>query len=501
MIDAFVGMGQGFLIAITPQNFYYCFIGCLFGTVVGVLPGVGPLAGISLLLPATFGMDPVSALIMLCGIYYGAMYGGSTTSILMNIPGEAASVITCIDGYQMARKGRAGAALFISAWGSFIGGNLSVLGIALLAPTLAGFAVKFGPAEMFAIMVMAMLLVGYVGSGSVLKTMCMVVLGLFLGTIGMDTMTGYLRMTYGIKELADGIGFIPVAMGLFGIGEILSSTQDTLVRDVLKPKLRELLPNRQELKRSWGPIGRGSVLGFFLGLLPGAAHIIAGFASYALEKKLSKHPEEFGHGRIEGVAGPETANNAATGGAMIPFLSLGIPSGPATAVMMVALLIHGIKPGPLLIQENPEVFWGVIASMYIGNVMLLILNLPLVGIFVNLLRIPFRLLFPIILTICLIGVYSVNSSPAELWIMLISGGVGFVLKRFQYDLAPLILALIIGPMMELAFRQSLMMSGGDFKVFVASPISIVLISVSVLLALGSVARPLLANRSPKTPLN
>jgi putative tricarboxylic transport membrane protein len=497
MIDAFIGLGQGFLIALTPQNLYYCFIGCLFGTVVGVLPGIGPLAGISLLLPATFGMDPVSALIMLCGIYYGAMYGGSTTSILMNIPGEAASVVTCLDGYKMALKGRAGAALFISAWGSFIGGNLSILGIALLAPALAQFAVKFGPAEMFAIMVLAMMLVGYVGSGSAIKSMCMIMLGLFLGTIGMDTMTGYLRMTYGIKEMADGIDFIPVAMGLFGISEILSSTQDTMVRTILKPKLRELLPSRDELRRSWGPIGRGSILGFFIGLLPGAAHIIAGFASYALEKKLADRPEEFGSGRIEGVAGPETANNAATGGAMIPFLSLGIPSGPATAVMMVALLIHGIKPGPLLISENPGVFWGVVASMYIGNVMLIVLNLPMVGLFVNLLRVPFRLLFPIVLTICLVGVYSVNASPTELWTMLVFGVVGFVLRKLQFDLAPLVLALILGPMMELAFRQSLMMSGGDFKVFFGSPISLVLLAVSALLVLGTAVRSILAARSPQ----
>jgi putative tricarboxylic transport membrane protein len=497
MIDAFIGLGQGFLIALTPQNLYYCFIGCLFGTVVGVLPGIGPLAGISLLLPATFGMDPVSALIMLCGIYYGAMYGGSTTSILMNIPGEAASVVTCLDGYKMALKGRAGAALFISAWGSFIGGNLSILGIALLAPALAQFAVKFGPAEMFAIMVLAMMLVGYVGSGSAIKSMCMIMLGLFLGTIGMDTMTGYLRMTYGIREMADGIDFIPVAMGLFGISEILSSTQDTMVRTILKPKLRELLPSRDELRRSWGPIGRGSVLGFFIGLLPGAAHIIAGFASYALEKKLADRPEEFGSGRIEGVAGPETANNAATGGAMIPFLSLGIPSGPATAVMMVALLIHGIKPGPLLISENPEVFWGVVASMYIGNVMLIVLNLPMVGLFVNLLRVPFRLLFPIVLTICLVGVYSVNASPTELWTMLVFGVVGFVLRKLHFDLAPLVLALILGPMMELAFRQSLMMSGGDFKVFFGSPISLVLLAVSALLVLGTVVRSLLTARPPQ----
>jgi putative tricarboxylic transport membrane protein len=497
MADAFIGMGQGFLVALTPQNIYYCLLGCLFGTVVGVLPGVGPLAGISLLLPATFGMAPVSALIMLCGIYYGAMYGGSTTSILMNIPGEAASVVTCLDGYQMGRKGRAGAALFIAAWGSFLGGNLSILGIALLAPALAQFAVRFGPAEMFAIMVLAMLLVGYVGSGSALKSLGMILLGLFLGTVGMDTMTGYMRMTFGLKEMADGIGFIPVAMGLFGISEILLSTQDAVVRAVVKPRLRELPPSRDELRRSWGPIGRGAVLGFFLGLLPGAAHIIAGFSSYALEKKLADRPEEFGTGRIEGVAGPETANNAATGGAMIPFLSLGIPSGPATAVMMVALLIHGIKPGPLLIQENPEVFWGVVASMYLGNVVLLILNLPMVGLFVNLLRVPFRLLFPMILTICLVGVYSVNASVTELWIMLVAGVAGFVLRKLRFDVAPLVLALILGPMMELAFRQSLMMSGGDFTVFVGSPIAVTLLSVSLLLGLGSVARPLLAPPSAK----
>jgi len=494
-----MGMGQGFLVALSPENLYYCFLGCILGTIVGVLPGVGPLAGISLLLPATFGMKPASALIMLAGIYYGAMYGGSTTSILMNIPGEAASVVTCLDGYQMARKGRAGAALFIAAWGSFIGGNLSVLGIALLAPALAQFAIQFGPPEMFAVMVMAMMLVGYVGRGSVLKTMCMVILGLFLGTIGMDTMTGYLRMTYGIKELADGIGFIPVAMGLFGISEILSSTRDTLIREVLKPKFRELLPNRQELRRSWGPIGRGSILGFFLGLLPGAAHIISSFASYALEKKLARKPEEFGAGRIEGVAGPETANNAAAGGAMIPFLSLGIPSGPATAVMMIALLIHGIKPGPLLIQENPEIFWGLICSMYIGNLMLIILNVPLVGIFVNLLRVPFRLLFPIILLICLVGVYSVNASPTELWIMLGSGVVGFFMRRFQFDAAPLVLALIIGPMMELSFRQSLMMMGGNPTVFVHSPIATVLLVGAGLIGLGSGVKFLFMGRRPKVP--
>ena len=329
-MEALYGIGQGFLVAMSQQNLYYCFIGVLWGTIVGVLPGVGPLAGTVLLIPATFGIPPTAAIIMMAGIYYGAMYGGSTTSILMNIPGEAASVVTCLDGYRMARNGRAGAALFISAWGSFVGGNLAVCGIAFMAPVLAQFALEFGPAEMFALTVLAMLIVGALGKGSALKTSTMVVLGLFLGTIGMDTMTGFLRMTYGISELADGIGFIPVAMGVFGVTEILVSTQEAVLPGVIKPKLRELLPTGEELRRSWGPIFRGSALGFFIGLMPGSAHIISSFASYAIEKKLSKHPEKFGTGMIEGVAGPETANNAATGGAMIPFLSLGISYPPAS---------------------------------------------------------------------------------------------------------------------------------------------------------------------------
>ena len=485
-MEAFYGIGQGFLVALSLQNLYYCFIGVVWGTIVGVLPGVGPLAGTVLLLPATFGIPPTAAIIMMAGIYYGAMYGGSTTSILMNIPGEAASVVTCLDGYRMARKGRAGAALFISAWGSFIGGNLSVFGIAFLAPVLAQFALRFGPPEMFSLTVLAMLIVGALGRGSALKTTTMVVLGLLLGTIGMDTMTGFLRMTYGIKDLSDGIGFIPVAMGLFGITEILVSTQEAILPSVIKPKLRELLPTREELNRSWGPIFRGSGLGFFIGLMPGSAHIISSFASYAIEKKLSKHPEEFGTGMIEGVAGPETANNAATGGAMIPFLSLGIPSSPGIALMMMALLIHGVEPGPLLVVNHPQIFWGVISSMYIGNVMLVILNLPLVGVFVNLLRIPFRILFPLILTICLTGIYSVNASRVELAIMLIFGIVGVFLRRFDFDAAPLVMALIIGPMMELYLRQALMVSGGNPLFFLQSTIATVLLSITGLLVLGSI---------------
>lgn len=453
---------------------------------VGVLPGIGPLAGIALLIPATYGMDPIGAIIMLAGIYYGAMYGGSTTSILMNIPGESASVITCLDGYRMTQKGRAGAALFIAAWGSWVGGTISVLGIMLMAPMLANFAMRFGPPEMFSLLLVAFLLLGVLGTGSFLKTTAMVLLGLLVGTVGMDQFTGSLRFTHGIRELFDGIGFVPVAMGLFGIGEILAATEESLVRSVYKPKLRELLPNRKELRAAIAPILRGSGIGFFIGLLPGSAHVLASFVSYVTEKKLAKRPEEFGTGRIEGVAGPETANNAATGGAMVPFLALGIPTGPAIAVMMIALLLHGIRPGPLMISEQPKLFWGLIASMYVGNVILVALNLPFVGLFVSLLRIPFRILMPIIMLICLVGTYSVNYSTFEMIVLIISGVVGYFFRKFAYDLAPFILALILGPIIEEAFRQSLMRSGGSFSVFWCSSIACIFLIVSLLLFLWNV---------------
>ena len=417
-------------------------------------------------------------------------YGGSTTSILMNIPGESASVVTCLDGYKMTLKGRGGAALFISAWGSFIGGNLSVIGLMFLAPMLANFATKFGPPEMFAVLLVAFMLLGSLGTGSFFKTMPMVILGLFIGTIGMDPLTGTFRFTHGIRDLFDGIGFVPVALGVFGIGEILISTEESLSRVIHKVKLRELLPTRDELRASWGPIFRGSGIGFFIGLLPGSAHVLSSFISYMVEKRLAKKPEEFGTGRIEGVAAPETANNAATGGAMIPFLGMGIPTGPATAVMMIALMIHGIRPGPLFISEQPKLFWGLVASMYIGNLILLILNLPLVGIFVNLLRIPFRMLFPIVLLICLVGTYSINSSTFELLVLTGSGVLGYVFRKLGYDLAPFILALILGPAMELSFRQSLMRSAGSFSIFWDSPITLTLISLSVLLFLWNLLKSL-----------
>jgi putative tricarboxylic transport membrane protein len=461
---------------------------------VGVLPGIGPLAGIALLIPATFGMDATGAIIMLAGIYYGAMYGGSTTSILMNIPGESASVVTCIDGYQMTRRGRGGAALFIAAWGSWIGGTLGIVGLMFLAPFMANFAVKFGPPEMFAVLLIAFILLGSLGKSSFFKTVPMIFLGLLIGTIGMDPLTGAMRFTHGIKDLYDGIGFIPVAMGAFGIGEILTSTEESLVRTVHKVKLRELLPSREELRASWGPILRGTGIGFFIGLLPGSAHVLSSFVSYAAEKRLAKRPEEFGSGRIEGVAGPETANNAASQSAMIPFLGLGIPTGPATAVMMIALLIHGVRPGPLFISEQPQVFWSLVASMYIGNVILIILNLPLVGIFINLLRVPFRILFPLILLVCLIGTYAVNSSTVELVILLTCGVLGYVFRKLDFDIAPFILAIIIGPTLENAFRWSLMRSAGSFAIFVRSPIAAVLITLSGLLLIWNVYRTLRPKR-------
>ncbi|HUL20508.1 MAG TPA: tripartite tricarboxylate transporter permease [Thermodesulfobacteriota bacterium] len=487
-MDVLSNLFIGFQTALTLKNIYLCFIGCLWGTVVGVLPGIGPLAGITLLIPATFGIDATGAIIMLAGIYYGAMYGGSTTSILMNIPGESASVVTCLDGYQMARKGRGGAALFIAAWGSWIGGTLSIVGLMFLAPFLANFAVKFGPPEMFALLLIAFILLGSLGKGSFFKTVPMILLGLLIGTVGMDPLTGTMRFTHGIKDLYDGIGFIPVAMGAFGIGEILTSTEESLVRFIGKIKMRELLPNREELRASWGPIFRGTGLGFLIGLLPGSAHVLSSFVSYTVEKRLAKRPEEFGTGRVEGVAGPETANNAASESAMIPFLGLGIPTGPAPAVMMIALLIHGVRPGPLFISEQPQVFWGLIASMYIGNVILIILNLPLVGLFVNLLRVPFRILFPVILLICLVGTYSLNSSAVELVILLFFGVLGYTFRKLDFDIAPFILAMIIGPTLEMSFRQSLMRSAGSFSIFLKSPIACTLIVLSCLLFIWNIFR-------------
>jgi putative tricarboxylic transport membrane protein len=499
-VDTLQSLLYGFSVSLTPVNLLYCALGVVLGTIVGVLPGIGPLGGITILLPITFGMEPVSAIIMLAGIYYGAMYGGSTTSILVNIPGEAASVVTCFDGYQMARQGRAGPALSIAAVGSYIAGTLSVLGLMLLAPALARLALKFGPPEQFALMVLGLVILAYMGTGSVLKSLMMIVLGLTLAMVGLDHLSGFARFTHGRADLGDGVSFLAVAMGLFGVAEILTNVEKTVVREVIKPRLATLLPTREDWRRSAGPILRGSGVGFLIGILPGAAHIISTFVSYAIEKRLSRHPEEFGSGRIEGVAGPESANNAATGGAMIPFLALGIPSAPATATMMVALLIHGVKPGPMLMEQHPQVFWGLIASMYIGNLMLLILNLPLVGLFINLLRVPQHFLFPGILLVCFVGVYSVNLSATDLWIMAIAGAAGYLLRKAAFDPAPIVLAMVLGPMMEQALRQGLMMSRGEFGIFLSRPISAAMLAVAGLVLLGhliSVIRRARAQRGLK----
>jgi putative tricarboxylic transport membrane protein len=481
----------GFSVALSPGVLWYGFIGCVVGTLVGVLPGVGPLAGISLLLPATFGLDATRAIVMLAGIYYGAMYGGSTTSILMRIPGEAASVMTCIDGYAMARKGRAGPALAIAAVGSYVAGTVSVVALMVLAPPLASFALRFGPPEYFSLLLLGLLVLAYMNSGSMLRGLAMAALGLLLGTIGIDQMSGYFRFAYGVPELGDGIGVVSVAVGLFGLSEILVTAGQKTPPEVIRPRLRDLLPSRQEWREANGPIWRGTVIGFLIGIIPGSAHVISTFVSYAIERRLSKRPEEFGRGAVAGVAGPESANNAATSGSFVPMLALGVPSAPIAALLLAAMMIHGVTPGPLLIQNSPALFWGFIASMYVGNVILLILNLPLVGLFVNLLRVPYPVLYPTILVCSLLGVYAVNGSVVDVWIMLATGVLGYVLRKLDFETAPIVLGLVLAPMMELALRQSLAMSDGRYAIFVTRPISATLLAAgAVLLALA--LRPLVS---------
>src|SRR5438309_2821962 len=475
----------GFSVALSPPVLLYAFVGCVVGTIVGVLPGVGPLAGISLLLPATFGLDATKAIVMLAGIYYGAMYGGSTTSILMRIPGEAASVMTCIDGYAMARKGRAGAALAIAAVGSYVAGTVSVVALMFLAPPLASFALRFGPPEYFALLILGLLVLAYMSSGSMVKALAMATLGLLLGMIGIDQMTGYFRFAYGVVEVGDWIGRLPVAVGRFGLAEILGAAGQETPPAVIKPTLRELLPSRQEWKDANWPIWRGTVLGFLIGIIPGSAHIISSFVSYAVERRLARRPEEFGQGAVAGVAGPESANNSATSGAFVPMLALGVPSGPIPAVMLAALMVHGVSPGPLLVTQQPELFWGFIASMYVGNVVLLILNLPLVGVFVNLLRVPYPLLYPGILVFCILGVYAVNGCVVDVGFLSAMGALGYVLRKFDFETAPVVLGLILAPMMEMSFRQSLSMSSGSYAIFVNRPIASVMLLIGFALLLLS----------------
>ncbi len=476
---------MGFAVVLTPTNLLYCFIGVLIGTLIGVLPGLGPTGAIAILLPSTFHASPVSAIVMLAGIYYGAQYGGSTTSILINIPGEASSVVTCLDGYQMARQGRAGPALGIAAFGSFIGGTLSIVGLTLAAPPLARLAIEFGPPEYFSLMCVGLAILTYLASGSIPKALLMSVFGVMVGCIGLDQVAGIPRFTFGVSDLLDGVGIVPVIMGLFGISEVLDNIERKIgTRNVYSQKIRGLLPTRKDWSDSKWSILRGTLLGFFLGILPGGGALISSYVAYGVEKRVSKHPEKFGKGAIEGVAGPETSNNAATGGAFIPLLTLGIPPNVVMAVLIGALMIHGVTPGPLMIQRNPDVFWGTICSMYIGNVMLLVLNLPLIGLWVKILRVPYRTLFPLIILFCLIGAYSVNWSTTDIYIMLISGVFGYLTKKLGYEAAPLVLAFILGPMLETSLRQSLLMSQGTFLIFLNRPISLVSIIVVIFLLIS-----------------
>ncbi len=480
-MDLFSGIIQGFSISFSLSNLFYCFMGVFIGTLIGVLPGIGPVGTISLLLPATFRLDPVSAIIMLAGIYYGAMYGGSTTSILVNIPGEAASVVTCLDGYQMARKGRAGAALGISAFGSFIAGTFGVIGLMFMAYPLARAALKFGPPEYFSLMVLGLTILTYLARGSMLKSLSMALLGLLLSFIGIDVITGLPRFTMDMVHLMDGIGLVPIAMGVFGISEVIINLEEVIRREVFETKIKGLLPNREEWKRSKFPILRGTIIGFFLGILPGGGAAISSFISYGVEKKLSRHPERFGTGMIEGVAGPESANNAAVGGAFIPLFTLGIPANVVMAVLLGALMIHGMTPGPMLLKEHPQIFWGTVTSMYLGNVLLLLLNLPLIGLWVKILRVPYRILFPLIILFCLIGAYSLKNTPFDMVVMLIFGVVGYLMRKFGYEGAPLLLAFVLGPMMEQALRQSLLISHGSFSIFFTRPISLASIGLAIFL--------------------
>jgi putative tricarboxylic transport membrane protein len=474
------GLSYGLAVALAPGNLLACFFGVLVGTLVGVLPGIGTVGAMALLFPLSYSLHPAGAIILLSGIYYGAMYGGSTTSILMNIPGEAASVVTCLDGYQMARRGRAGAALGIAAFGSFIAGTLGVVGITLLAPPLASFALRFGPPEIFCLLLLGLAMIASIGSGSRLKSLAMALLGLLLACIGTDALQGTRRFTLGSATLSDGLDLSAVLMGLFGVAEVMSQLEQGGQQEVMKTSLRGLLPSRQEWKQSAGPIARGSILGFLAGSLPGVGTILPSFVSYGLERKLSKHPEEFGHGAIAGVAGPESANNAATAGSMIPLLTLGVPPNAVMAVLLGAFLVHGVQPGPTLVKEHADVFWGVIVSMYIGNVMLLLLNLPLIGIWVQLLRVPFAKLAPMILLLCVAGVYSVSSNIWSVAVMLCFGVVGYLMKRWRYDPVPFVMAFVLGRMIEETFRQSLLLSRGSMAIFLQRPIAL----IALLVALG-----------------
>ena len=487
-MDALSGLAMGFSVMLTPANLYYCFLGSLIGTMVGVLPGLGPLAALALLLPVTFTLSPIAGLAMLAAIFYGAMYGGSTTSILVNIPGEAASVITCLDGHQMALQGRAGAALGMAALGSFIAGTLSLIVLTFFAPALAAIAIRFGPPENFGLMALGLVCTLFMITGSKLKGLLMIALGFLLSSVGMDMVNGNERFTFGITNLTAGVELLAVVIGLFGISEILLNVERIMQNTLVAERIRKLLPTWSDWKASFAPILRGSGLGFILGIIPGGGPITASFMSYAMERRIAREPERFGKGAIEGVAGPESANNAAVAGSMIPLLSLGIPSNPITALLLGALIIQGIQPGPLFITQRPDLFWGVVAAMYIGNVMLLVLNLPLIGLWVQMLRIPYRFLFPIIVLLAMVGTYSANKNVFDIWVMLGFGALGWLLRKLEYDIAPFVLAFVLAPLLEQSLRQSMTMSVDGAMILFQRPVSAGLVAASIFLLVLMVIR-------------
>ena len=480
-MDLLSNLSLGFATAFTLQNLLYCFIGCVLGTLIGVLPGLGPIATIAMLLPATYALPPIAALIMLAGIYYGAQYGGSTTAILINIPGESSSVVTAIDGYQMARKGRAGVALFTAGVGSFFAGCAATLVLAAFAAPLSELAFKFGPAEYFSLMVLGLIGAVVLASGSLIKAIAMIVLGLLMGLVGTDVNSGTSRYAFDIPQLTDGLGFVVVAMGVFGFAEIMANLEQKEHRETFLSKVTNLWPKKEDFKRMVGPILRGTLLGSILGILPGGGAALASFGAYSLEKKVSKYGHEFGKGAIEGVAAPESANNAAAQTSFIPLLTLGIPPNAVMALMVGAMTIHNIQPGPQVMTSNPALFWGLIASMWIGNFMLIILNLPMIGVWVKLLTIPYRHMYPAILVFCCIGVYSVNNTVFDIYLTAIYGIIGYVFMKFKCEAPPLLLGFVLGPMMEENFRRALLLSRGDFTVFVTRPLSGCLLAASLFL--------------------
>ncbi len=490
----------GFQISLSPENLLFCFLGCMLGTVIGVLPGLGPTATISMLLTLTYKLDLTSAIIMLSGIYYGAQYGGTITSVLLKIPGEASSVVTVIEGYKMALAGQGGKALGIAAFGSFIAGTFGTVCLSLLAPPLSNLALMFGPAEYTGLMLVGLTLVIYLGSGSILKALLMGILGLALGTIGMDPVTGVERFTFGSQTLVEGVDLAVLAMGLFGISEILLMAESEAARssrEIIRysNRLRDLLPDRTDWKFSALPIGRGAILGFFLGVIPGGGAVISSFASYAMEKKLSRRPDKFGTGVIEGVAGPESANNSAVSGAFIPLLTLGIPPNVVMALLMGAFMIHGVTPGPFIIKQHPQVFWGVVTSMYVGNLILLILNVPLIRVFVKIIEVPYALLSPLIVFVCVIGAYTINNNPVSIIIMVVFGCAGYLMKKFDFEPAPLMLGFVLGPLFEKSIHQAMIGSGGSPSIFFIRPISLAL----MVFALAIVMLPLFTKVLKRIP--